>query len=260
MAKTPTLKTALNVYYNTKEKVYPNGQREITICSKPIFKLDEYMESVEDSEPVPKPKNMDNEVRPDNIRRAKAKIFDIAMCNQFDYFITWTLSKEEIDRYDSKAVSDKLKNFLDNCVKRKNLKYLVIPEYHEDGAIHMHGLISGDLKMIDSGKKTKVQKGSKDARKIIYNMPEWTLGWSTAIELDGEQDNVAKYMTKYITKEFRKIFGSFYYAGGRGLVRTPELRVYDCDYDDEAFEDLKEYRPDGVHLWFKYLTVESLQS
>lgn len=246
MALSPTLKTALNVYANTKEKIYPNGERKFTVCSKPIFKIDEYMESTDDSEPIPKPKNMSNEVRSDSVKRAKEKIFDIAMCNTFTHFITWTLDKEQIDRYDPAVVSKKLKKYLDNLVQRKNLRYLVIPEHHKDGAIHMHGLISGDLKMVDSKRKT-------DDGKIIYNMPEWTLGWSTAIELDGEQENIAKYMTKYITKDFRKIFGSFYYAGGHGLIRKPEIRVYDSDY--EAF-DQKEFSPEGVNLWFKYFAAQ----
>lgn len=253
MGLSPTLTTALNVYANTKEKIYPNGQHKFTVCSKPIFKIDEYMESTDDSEPVSKPKDMGNEVRADSMKRAKEKIFDIAMCNQFDYFITWTLSKEKIDRYDPMEVSKKLKKFLQNIATRKNVRYLVIPEYHADGAIHMHGLISGNLKMVDSGKRTKVEKGSKAASKIIYNMPEWTLGFSTAIPIDGEQEVLSKYMTKYITKDFRKIFGAFYYAGGKGLVRRPEIRVYDSDY--QAFDE-KEFRPDGVNLWFKYFSAE----
>lgn len=246
MVLSPTLTIAPNVYANTKEKIYPNGQHKFTVCSKPIFKIDEYMESTDDLEPVPKPKNMGNEVRADSMKRAKERIFDISMCNQFDYFITWTLNPELIDRYDPAEVSKKLKTFLNNKMKRNGLVYLVIPEYHKDGAIHMHGLIRGDLKMVDSGKKTKDGKS-------IYNMPEWTLGFSTAIPIDGEQEVLSKYMTKYITKDFRKIFGSFYYAGGKGLIRQPEVRVYDSDY--ESFDE-KEFRPDGVNLWFKYFNAE----
>ena len=31
--------------------------------------------------------------------RAKAAIRDIALCNRFSHFFTWTLSKDQIDRY-----------------------------------------------------------------------------------------------------------------------------------------------------------------
>lgn len=242
----PTLAPRVEVYANTKAKVYPNGQQKITVCSKPIFKIDECMVPVEFSNPVSKPKKMDNEVRSDSVKRAKEKIFDIAMCNTFDYFVTWTLSPDVIDRHDSKEVSKKLKDFLNHRVQRNDARYLVIPEHHKDGAIHMHGLLSGRFEMIDSGHKTKDGK-------IIFNMPQWSLGYSTAIPLTGQQIAVSKYITKYVTKDFRKIFGSFYYAGGHGLIRSPEIRVYDSDYD--SF-DIREFSPEGVALWFKYINTE----
>lgn len=234
------------VYHNTKAKVYPNGQQKITVCSKPIFKS-EYWEPIDESKKSePKPKNMDNEVRMDSLKRAKERIFDIAMCNEFKYFITWTLDKEKIDRYDSSEVSKKLKVFLNHKVSRNDARYLVIPEYHKDGAIHMHGLLSGEFQMMDSGKKTKDGK-------TIYNMPQWSLGFSTAIELDSQKERVSRYITKYVTKDFKKIFGSFYYAGGHGLIRKPPLKYYDVDYD--SFE-VPEHRPEAVNVWFKYIDTE----
>lgn len=238
----PTVALAREVFANTKERIYPNGEHKITVCSKPIFKIDEYMERVDPPEPVSKPKDMSNEVRTDNMKRAKEKIFDIAMCNDFDYFVTWTLDPGLIDRYDPKEVSRKLKKFLDNRVQRNDARYLVIPEHHKDGAIHMHGLLSGNFEMIDSGHKT-------EAGQTIFNMPQWTLGYSTAIALDDQKERVSRYITKYVTKEFRKIFGSFYYAGGHGLVRKPKTKVYDLDYDSV---EMQEYRPEGVNIWFKY--------
>lgn len=245
--KLATLTPSVNVYANTKAKIYPNGQHKITLCSKPIFKIDEYMVPVEFTEPEPKPKDMTNDVRMDSIKRAKERIFDIAMCNEFDYFVTWTLNPELINRYDAQEVSHKLKKFLDNRVQRNDARYLVIPEHHKDGAIHMHGLLSGNFELLDSGHKTKDGK-------TVWNMPQWSLGYSTAIGLDGSQLAVSKYITKYVTKEFKKIFGSFYYAGGHGLVRSPKVRVYDSDYDQ--FEE-KEYKPDGVNLWFKYIMTDA---
>ncbi len=233
------------VYHNTKAKVYPNGQQKITVCSKPIFK-DECWESIDFTEPTTKPKNMSNEVRGDNVKRAKETVFDIAMCNDFDYFVTWTLDADKIDRYNPAEISQKLKTFLKHKVERNNARYLVIPEHHKNGAIHMHGLLSGDFDMVDSGKKTK------DGR-TIFNMPQWSLGFSTAIKLDEHKDRVSRYITKYVTKDFRKIFGSFYYAGGHGLVRHPKIQRYDTDYD--SFE-LKEYSPEGVALWFKYINTD----
>lgn len=241
----PFAEPGVSVYHNTKAKIYPNGQQRITICSKPIFK-NEYWEPIEETEPIPKPKKMDNDVRGDSVKRAKERIFDIAMCNDFDYFITWTLDAEKINRYDASEVSKKLKKFLNNKVSRNNARYLVIPEHHKDGAIHMHGLLSGDFEMVDGGHRLL------DGR-VIYNMPQWTLGFSTAIELDDQKDRVSRYITKYVTKDFKKIFGSFYYAGGHGLVRKPETQIYDTDYD---MLEQKEYSPEAVNLWFKYVNTD----
>ena len=234
------------VYHNVKCEIYPNGLVRTTVASRPIFKS-EYWElrSVDEpEEKIPKPKNMDNDVRSDNVRRAKAKIFDIAMLNNFTHFVTWTLDNEKIDRYSSEEVSRKLKQFLNNTKKRHGLMYLIIPEYHKDGAIHMHGLISGDVVLVDSGHKTK------DGKRI-YNMPQWLLGYSTAIELDEQKERVSRYITKYVTKDFRKIFGSFYYAGGTGLIRKPPVELYDTNY----FEvNAKEYGNKKANIGFKYIT------
>ncbi len=60
---------------------------------------------------------MNNEVRDDNMRRARNKVFDIARLNDFQWFITWTLDKHLIDRYNPTEVSKKLKNFLNNKQK-----------------------------------------------------------------------------------------------------------------------------------------------
>lgn len=235
------------VFHNTKAKIYPDGSQKITVCSKPIFKDDGWEPSgVQEKEKTSKPKNMVNDVRSDSMKRAKEAVFDIALLNLFTHFVTWTLNPDLINRYDPIEVSKKLKDFLHNKQKRNNAIYLIIPEHHKDGAIHMHGLIAGDFDFVDSGKKTK------DGKRI-YNMPQWTLGYSTAIELTGSSLHVAKYITKYISKEFKKIFGSFYYAGGKGLKRKPSVKVYDTNYD---FVKSREYYILSANMGFKYLSVD----
>lgn len=270
----PARKEAVEVFYNTKEKRYPCGMSKITVCSKAIFRNPDYKPverltkaaqttelqrfitncmklgvNLEVIKEVPdqleKPKKENKEVRDDNLKRAKEKVFDIAFLNQFDYFVTWTLDKEKIDRYNPQEVSKKLKTFLNNMQKRKNMKYLVIPEHHKDGAIHMHGLVSGDFKLIDSGKKT-------ESGRTIYNMADWSWGFSTAIETYGESTAVAKYITKYITKDFKMIFGNFYYAGGK-IVRHAPTQLYDVDYNTV---NEQEFYVQPAQRGFKYMTVE----
>lgn len=235
-----------DVYHNVKQEIYPTFIRS-TVCSKPIFK-DKAFECV--NQIIRKRNssyNMSNPVRNDSILRAKRKVFDIAMLNKFDYFITWTLDKNKIDRYDVKEIKQKLLTFLSNLRQRYNAKYLLIPEFHKDKAIHMHGLFSGDFKLIDSGIKTKDGK-------IIYNMPQWTYGFSTAIEISGDYLNVCKYITKYVEKDFKKIFGKFYYSGGV-LIREPAKKYCDADYD--AIE-ATEYHCEKANASFKYIISEKI--
>ena len=127
---------------------------------------------------------------------------------------------------------------------RNGLMYLIVPELHKDGAIHMHGLISGKVELVDSGHKTN--------DKTIYNMPQWKYGYSTAIELTGDRQAVAKYITKYISKDFRKIFGSFYYAGGKNMQRHPAEWFGDSNY---AAVEAKEYFIAKANMGIKYLTL-----
>lgn len=231
-----------DVKHNVKVSFYPDGNHKVVISSRPIFLEDGY-EKAWDEKKIPKPQNPDGEVRDDSVRRAMQKVYDISRLSQFTHFITWTLDKNHIDRYNASEVSKKLKKFLDNMVQRKKLRYLIIPEFHKDGAIHMHGLIAGDMIYVNSGKKTK--SGQR-----IYNMPQWTLGYSTAIELDGNVEAVSRYITKYISKDFRKIFGNFYYAGGHELTRNPQTSLYDTNYTDI---NEKEYTKFGTG--YKYLEL-----
>lgn len=228
---------------NTKIEIYPNFERT-TVCSKPIFnKLRPYYPLMPSGEKISKPQNLNNPVRDDSVLRAKRKVFDIALLNTYDYFFTWTLDKTKIDRYDVKVIKQKLIKYLNNMQQRHNFRCLLIPEYHKDGAIHFHGLCSGNLKLVDSGKKT-------ESGQIIYNMSQWRLGFSTAIELYGDYMTVCKYITKYISKDFKKIFGKFYYTCGE-LVREPEKVYTDIPF---YLVDSPAYYNSDSDCSFKYLT------
>ena len=121
------------IYHNTKAKVYPDGTRKVTYCTEAIFKEDgwELCEALKDPPDIQsKPKDMTNDPRSDNVKRAKDKVFDIALLNRFEYFVTLTLDKEKIDRFDAKAVSKVLRKSFYNFQHRYNAKYLLIPEHH----------------------------------------------------------------------------------------------------------------------------------
>lgn len=189
-------------------------------------------------------------------RRAKAAVRDLALSNDFTYFVTFTLNAEKIDRYDIRQITKKLNVWLDNRVRRDGLKYVLVPERHKDGAIHFHGLINNALPLVDSG---TIDRGGGKPRKprsaaqrekwlsegghIVYNAPAWDFGFSTAIKLYGERRAAVGYVCKYIAKQITpdgtpgKIGGRWYYSGGD--LRRPEV-VY-CDVESSDFEALTGY-------------------
>lgn len=129
--------------------------------------------------------------------RSINKIYEITRSNKWDYFITLTFSPEVVDRYNYDDITKVLHNWLKNIKQNysKNLKYIIVPELHKDGAYHFHGLIAdiGNLKLVDSGYKTK----TKD---IIYNIENYYLGFTTCTKVKNNQ-KVSSYITKYITKD-----------------------------------------------------------
>ncbi len=145
-------------------------------------------------------------------RRARKAAFDLVGCNHdLNLFITLTLDAARISRTEWGEVIRKLSTWLDNRVRRHGLKYVLVPEHHADGeAIHFHGVINeAAVRLVNSGKK---QKG-----KVVYNLPDWQYGFTTAKRIGGsaaDRDAVCKYIMKYLSKETEKIGGRYYLHGG----------------------------------------------
>ena len=178
--------------YNTKVKIYTDGTTNICYCSSQIFgeqqkrfladtdnkeELLEYELGYDDGILISHPDNEDtkmsrkikgrateyftkkieehekNKIRPDNVKRAKDKVFDIVYQNEFAYFLTITLSKDNgFDREEPQEVLKKLRVWLNHQQQRKGLKYILIPELHEKGGIHCHALVNDVFTMVDRGR------------------------------------------------------------------------------------------------------------
>lgn len=244
-----------NVKFNARIKIYPDGSKEILCADSAIFSADGWEEAGREREPG-EPQRLVRERQsfsdPANVaraqRRAAARVRDIALCNRFSHFVTLTLSAETVDRYDIKDAMRKMRVWLDNRVRRNGLKYVLVPEHHKDGAIHFHGFVNDVLPLADSG--TISAPGQKKPRrpqsarqrddwlaaggKVVYNISDWALGFSTAIELYGEYEAAISYCCKYIGKEARddgaaaKIGGRWYYSGGR--LDAPRLDFATLDF------------------------------
>ena len=234
------------IYTNAKVEHFPGFSR-ITVADAPVFREPGW-EAEKPPHRLHKPQSKDNAPQGRSISRAKRKIYDIAALNEFTYFVTLTLDGSKIDRYSGEEVARKLKTFLSNKVRRNGWSYIVVPEYHKDGkGIHLHGLVSGCLRLTDS--RRRVPDG-----RVIYNIDDWKYGFSTCIELTGDREAVARYIGKYVTKDTQKILGNFYYAGGN-IERKPESEYLNLEYEEIEAPD--HYVADlGVN--FKYLTVKGV--
>lgn len=180
--------------------------------------------------------------------RARVNVFDLAICNQFDLFCTFTYDPAQFDRTSYDETYGALKTWLSNRVQRRGLKYVAVPEYHRDGeAIHFHMLCNSEaVDLVDSGHRR--------AGKKVYNIPSWTFGFSTAQFITGERsvDFVSKYVSKYMTKSNGRKIGGRYYLSGGDLIRPTYIYgdtledLYPGDlpakYDREISQDWGTYR------------------
>ncbi|MEG2679902.1 MAG: hypothetical protein RR949_08155, partial [Oscillospiraceae bacterium] len=180
----------------------------------------------------PTPANLDRAMR-----RARAQVKDLALCSGFSYFVTLTLDRAVIDRYDIGTIMQHLNPWLDNRVRRKGLSYVLVPEHHKDGAIHFHGFFNAALPVEDSGHVDK-------AGHTVYHLPDWTLGYTTAIRLYGDYSAAVSYVCKYVGKEGAKIGGRWYYSGGE--LGHPEVELIDVSmHDFEGCSGLFKFSPEG---------------
>jgi hypothetical protein len=223
--------TASEGLYNGRVKIYPDGGASKLVCDRPVFNP-HGLEVRKRAEPCGAP-SVDDDAdakRAANVeraqRRARGSIRDLLRCNpDLGVFVTLTLNRAMIDRYDYGTVIRRLSAYLDNRVRRDALAYVMVPEHHKDGAIHFHGLFRDVLSLVDSGRKT-------EAGQVIYNMPSWALGFTTAIKVVGDRGAVMGYVAKYITKSSVKVGGRWYLSGG-SLAR-PECHYFNADFSEDG--------------------------
>lgn len=152
------------------------------------------------------------------IRRARAEMRTLIRNNPLPWFVTLTLDKERIDRYDAREIVRRVGYWCDNAVRRKGLAYCLVPEYHQDGAIHYHGFFNDALSMVDSGHEI--------GGRAVFNCPDWPFGFS-ACERVEDNGRALAYALKYVGKGREKIGGRWWYHGG--ALAAPLVFLADLD-------------------------------
>jgi len=155
-----------------------------------------------------------------NLSRTKAKVFEYAYCNLWDYFITLTISSQKFDRTDLKGYYKKFNQWLRNYNKKYglNIKYLFIPELHEDGmSWHMHGFIMG----LPESHLSYNSNGYLDW--LAYSAK---FGY-VSIDKIRDRQRIASYITKYISKNLSDCITELnakVYYNSQGLKTAVEIK------------------------------------
>lgn len=160
---------------------------------------------------------MENRAR--SMRRSKTKIADMIEMNDFKLFGTFTFSPKKVDRYNDEEVVHKITTWLSNQKRVSKFEHLIIPERHQDGALHFHGLLTDvpqDWLVVSDNKKDKQGR-------TIYNLKPYTLGYSNFSYIENISAT-AKYCAKYIQKDLNVMgAGKRRYWHSKGL-KMPRMR------------------------------------
>lgn len=277
------------IYHNLRVKSFPDGTSECMVANRAIFREPgweqrgkqtsvpvqrEAVEAVEQSvyaleraEAMEAAKARENLARAK--RRARNQLRDYAMCTPMRYFLTLTFAPEKVDRYDVRATVRRFGQWMSNQVKRRGISYVAVAEYHKDGAIHFHALVTEGLAMADSGTmvppeggrprrpRSKAQRDlwTRQGGRTVYNVTGWPYGFSTAMELYGDYHAAVGYVCKYITKAPGKIGGRWFYSGGK--LGRPDVLLADVDCAAVCQQhQVKEIPCPSLHgTWLGFFTI-----
>ena len=221
-------------------KEYPNNMYKVTIFNNPLV--------------IPRPRlghkpnrNSDqpsDKAIEESLRRTRTTIFDYALSNNFSYFVTFTFNPKKVDRYSIESTSNIMKYWLNRQKKHSpNFAYVIVPEFHKDGAIHFHALIrdyNAELK------STNVFQNGKR----VYNLTGFTAGFTNAQKLDDDQTKAAAYLTKYITKDMINRFNKRRYWASKNLYKPVKRyeSLSELGLDPYIFDDNLVFSSDKYNI------------
>lgn len=171
-----------------------------------------------------------------SLSRTKRNIQEICLCNDFEFFITITVSSKNCDRFSLQVVQDRMKKqFYKLKRKYKEFKFIFITERHEKGGFHFHGFIKGlpihDLILFtdDDDIPLRMKNMIKNGE-ILYHFKLFDneMGWNVLSKIK-DYDKACNYIMKYITKDCIKNEHNQIYFCSRGLKRAEVDLLIDTD-------------------------------
>ncbi len=201
------------------------------IIYKYINNYDRHIQDDDEIEQISEDDIKDDLKLSNNIYRAKSKIFEYAMCNEWDYFVTLTIDGSKYNRENIKEFMKVFSKWLQDFQRyHGKIKYVLIPELHKDEQNwHLHGLMK-----FENYIEVKTKKDTKDLEQILsesaavtityfkpsryknngrklwakQNNEKFYLNWEDYEDKFGinvfakikNKEAVSSYITKYITK------------------------------------------------------------
>lgn len=182
-----------------------------------------------------------------SISRSKQRVYEYALCNDWEYFVTFTINQNYFDRYDFNAYKKAFTKWLSNYSARKTggvkIKYVLVPELGKNGVWHFHGLMSGiPLDHLSPFEPGEHSQQLIDENYLNWNAYEKKFGYCSFGQIQNIE-KVAGYITKSITKspatQMRKLHSKLFYST-KNLARPTEIgRGYNLvsidkyDYENE---------------------------
>lgn len=236
-----------NLFYNNNQfylKIYNDNYIRFYSMSSPPCKKREQKRVFSDSSES-------------SLSRSKREIRELALCNDFKYFVTLTVNSQSADRFSLSAVQDRLRKCIRNLRLKLNrrgieIKYLFITEKHKDGAFHFHGLISDisfDLYTNSNGYFSS----------SVFDF----LGFNS-FSIIHDYTKTCNYITKYITKDCIRNENNQIFIRSRGLkyADTQVLKDNIFNYITPAFKsdfiqisdfDLSKMKPHKILILQRFL-------
>lgn len=157
-----------------------------------------------------------------SLSRSRSAVRDYILANDWDWFVTLTLSPEKVPcRYSLSDVLSLIRPFLHELGRNKGFRYCIVPERHKDGAWHFHGVMSG----IDVCELPPwAPKDVLDAGYLQWPLWANKFGFTTVGYIK-DKIGVGFYVSKYITKDLcteAVEAGQHTYYHSRGLNK-PEV-------------------------------------
>ena len=223
--------------YNTTKTIFKNGVEKIKKTSftntKGLSRESKHNGTYSD-------KLLEEKTRK-YLKQVKTNIINLAFnYDKWEYFITLTFDFRKIGEYSHEKAIELLTKWLDNQKhQNKNMKYLLVPEFHKSGRLHFHGLVADVPKW-----KLEKALNPKNGRPIIqnglqiYNLVNYKLGFTTISRIK-DQEKVSNYISKYATKELITLKNKKRYWYSRNLEKPITEYLYIEDNLTDYLKDSK---------------------